>query len=77
MQFDEPEKKQGFFQVLRNVACKEVSFTVMPFADESETYEFENMETGETFSLSGKDFAKGYTVSIPKRSGQIWFYKRG
>ena len=77
MQFDDPEKKQGFFQVLRNVACKDESFTVMPFADESETYEFENMETGEKFTLSGKDFAKGYTVSIPKRSGQIWFYKRG
>ncbi len=75
MQFNDPAHKIGFFQVLRNNACEEESFTVMPFDIESDaTYSFENMETGEAFTLLGKDFAEGYTVSIPKRSGQIWFY---
>ena len=77
MQFDDPESKKGFIQVIRNTACEIESFTVMPFAVAEDTYKFENMETGEKFTLSGKDFAKGYTVNIPKRSGQIWFYSRG
>jgi alpha-galactosidase len=77
MQFDDPAEKKGFLQVIRNIQCAEDSFTVMPFAEENETYEFEDMETGEKFTLSGKDFAKGYTVNLPKRTGRIWFYKRG
>ncbi len=77
MQFDDPAEKKGFLQVIRNIQCAEDSFTVMPFAEENETYEFEDMETGEKFTLSGKEFAKGYTVNLPKRTGRIWFYKRG
>jgi hypothetical protein len=77
MQFDDPAEKKGFLQVIRNIQCAEDSFTVIPFAEENETYEFEDMETGEKFTLSGKDFAKGYTVNLPKRTGRIWFYKRG
>ncbi len=76
MQFDDPESKKGFLQVVRNITCEEDTFTVMPFAVEGEMYDFENMETGETFSMAGEEFAKGYTVKIPQRSGAVWFYER-
>ncbi len=77
MQFDDPEQGIGFLQVIRNIQCAEDTFTAMPFAVAGETYSFENMETGECFTMTGEELAKGFETKLPKRTGQIWFYKRG
>ena len=76
MQFDDATRNEGFIQVLRNIHVKEDSITVYPFVDEKAIYHFENRETGETMTISGSELKNGFTVSIPKRSVVIWFYKR-
>lgn len=76
MQFDDFERRKGFIQIVRNTQVKEDSFTVYPFVDESAIHRLENRETGETMELPGVELKAGFTVSIPKRSGVIWFYRR-
>jgi alpha-galactosidase len=76
MQFDDATRNEGFIQVLRNIHVKEDSITVYPFVDEKAIYHFENRETGETMTISGSELKNGFTVSIPKRSAVIWFYKK-
>jgi alpha-galactosidase len=76
-QFDDPERGMGFLKVIRHNQCDQASVTVQPYAfhDDME-YQFENPETGEMFSVAGKDISKkGLTFEQPMRSGAIWFYK--
>jgi hypothetical protein len=74
MQFDDPIRRIGFIQAVRNVAVDESSVTLKPVFG-SDEYKFENMETGECRTMTGYGLKGGFTVSIPKRSGVIWFYK--
>jgi alpha-galactosidase len=77
MQFHNPDKKQGFFQVVRNTRAADDLFIVYPKAvADSGVYIFENMETGEERRLSGAEWSNGFHVAIPKRSGQLWFYRQ-
>jgi hypothetical protein len=40
-------------------------------------YWFENAETGETRDMSGEDLIhNGFALTLPARSGAIWFYQR-
>ncbi|MBP5313068.1 MAG: alpha-galactosidase [Clostridia bacterium] len=76
MQFDIPEKGEGFVQVVRNTKAEEDVFVLRPVVDEASDYCFENGETGETFVESGRKLAEGVRVNIPKRSGIIYFYRK-
>ena len=39
-------------------------------------YAFENAETGETRDHAGEELIRqGFTLSLPARSGAIWFYR--
>ena len=40
------------------------------------TYWHENAESGETREIAGADMIRdGFTLTLPKRSGAIWFYR--
>lgn len=77
MQFDNVNLGKGFIQVVSNTQVKKDCLTVYPFMDENTLYHFENRESGETKIIHGSELKSGFTVSLPKRSGVIWFYKRG
>ena len=76
MQFEDPETGKGFIQVVRNIKAEPDSFTAKPFADPKATYAFWDRVSGETMTMTGEELQKGFTVSIPKRSGVIWFYQK-
>lgn len=75
-QFDRPETGQGLIQGIRHAACTEGSITVYPQALEPDwDYVLENPETGETIERSGTALlSDGFTFTLPRRSGAIWFY---
>ena len=75
VQFDDPELKKGFVEVIRNVKVEEDSVTVRPVVDKNATYTFHCMDPEQDFTISGKKLAqKGFEVCIPKRSGIMWYY---
>ena len=76
MQFDRPDKNDGFIQVLRNTKAEEDTFILKPFVEKDAKYSFENGETGERFNVSGAELANGLAIKIPKRSGVILFYTK-
>jgi len=79
-QFDRPEEAAGVFQVIRNTqAYKEESLTVYPYGfSDAAAYVFSNDETGERFTLSGREInEQGVTFALPLRAGAIWFYAKG
>ena len=76
MQFDNPVTKEGFVQIIRNtkVISDSVNLKLYVSAD-ADTYELENAQTGEKLSITAKELANGFDVTLPKRSGAVWFYK--
>lgn len=74
MQFDDPVRRLGFIQAVRNVAAPEESVTLSPRLD-ARLYKFENPETGERMSMTGDELREGFKISVPLRSGVIWFYE--
>jgi len=77
-QFDSPEKGQGFLQAIRLPSAPDGTLTVHPKPiDPSARYIFENGESDETKTISGKELlASGFIFRQPPRSGAIWFYRR-
>lgn len=76
MQFDNPEKREGFIQFVRNTQAPDESFTAkFHVSEDAEVYEFENSGNGEIKTFTGTGLLnKGFTVSLPIRSGEVWFY---
>ena len=74
LQFD--KDGMGYVQALRNVDAAEETLTVHPFvADASKTYTFTEAISGEVRTLTGTEIMQnGMTFSMPKKSGQMWFY---
>ena len=65
----------GYILFLRNTCAKAGSLRVFPHLDPEKTYRFENSETGEQFTMNGKEaVSEGISVSLLKRSGCILFY---
>ena len=76
-QFDDPENRKGFFQVIRNVLTEEDSVNIKMYADPDATYRFTCMDPEGEVVIKGKDLLKkGFDIRIPKRSSVIWFYTK-
>lgn len=75
MQFDDPTRRMGFIQVIRNTQTEQDSITVQPMVRGEGVYELENMENGECRRLLADGLKNGFTVTLPKRTGVIWFYR--
>ncbi len=75
MQFDDPEKGDGFVQVIRNTLVKEDMYVLrMKAIKRDARYRFENMESGEVMCFTGEKLTEGITLELEPRSGQVWFY---
>lgn len=77
-QFDRPEAGQGFIQGIRFPSAQNETFTVWPKGiDGNALYLIENPETGDERKLAGTTLIQeGFTFTLEKRSGVIWFYRR-
>jgi hypothetical protein len=75
-QFDSPDTGRGLIQGIRLPASQEETLTTHPQGVHADAmYSFENIETGETKSVSGSDLLRdGFTFELPPRSGAVWFY---
>ena len=67
----------GFLQIIRNTKCPEGRITVHPRQIDTEAeYTLSSPESGRKMTISGSRLAQeGFSVSIPARSGVIWFYR--
>lgn len=76
VEFSDPKKGDGFIQVIRNTMCEIETVKLNLHTDQKASYLLENPVSGETKTLSGKELAEGFTVTLPKRSAVLWFYKK-
>ncbi len=74
VQFDTPEKKTGYIQIISNPENESESITLYPKLDENKKYIFSNPETGEEFILDNYDSKTGFIAKLKKADAQIWFY---
>ncbi len=77
-QFDRPESGDGMVQAIRLADCPDETFTALPCGlDPRAEYLLENPETAEQRRVPGATLlSEGLDLSLPARSGAIWFYKR-
>jgi alpha-galactosidase len=75
MEFYDDDTGEGFFQVVRNIDCRSDTYTAKLYAEDAE-YELSDPLTGETRTVSGRELAAGYPVTLEPRSGVVWFMKR-
>ena len=73
-QFDCPEEKEGFLVFVTGNRCIQPEQTVKPHLDPEATYVFENEQTGERRTITGKEAMEGFAEHLPARGGSIWFY---
>ena len=76
-QFDCPETGSGYIQGIRFPAAPHESLTISPQGIIPDSiYFWENPETGEEREISGEELINdGFTFTLPRRSGAIWFYR--
>lgn len=78
-QFNSPEKNGGVIQMFRREASAfETGTFQLHGLDPNAMYEFRNVDTNETFTLSGSQLTQeGLKLTIPqKRSAAIWVYQK-
>lgn len=76
MQFDDSGNSLGFVQAIRNTLAENDSFTVkLPCIHSGKVYTFTDRESGESFKMNADELANGINISLPKRTGVIYFYK--
>ncbi len=78
MQFYDPERRDGFVQVIRNIAVEDGRTTLFGFVPEEKLhriYRFYDPVSNQVWTMSGENFRSGgFEETLPKRSGRIWFY---
>ena len=76
MQFENTVERRGFVQAIRNTLAEDESYTLtLPCLHEGATYTLTDRESGEVITLNSAELAAGFTFSLPKRTGRIYFYE--
>jgi len=77
VQFHNEEKNEGILQAIRGTRDNDPSVTLrLKGMDPEKTYFFESPEFGRSLTVSGAQLlSDGFTVTLPRRTGEIWFYK--
>lgn len=77
VQFHNEDKNEGIIQVIRNTQAPDETYTAnLRQIDRTKTYFFESPEFERTATVRRQDLLdKGFTITLPKRTGEIWFYK--
>lgn len=77
MQFDNEADGRGFVQVIRNTLAEEESYLLkLPCIYDEAVYTFTDRESGERLSYTASELSKGIKITLPKRTGVIYFYTR-
>ena len=76
-EFYRPERKEGFAQVIRLEHCLQEEFLlILKGLSEKCEYQFRDVETGECFTADGNELMnKGIKISIPNRSGKMYWFQ--
>ena len=75
-QFDDTVAGKGFIQVIRNTQVEEDSVTIYPHVEDGALYEMTCLDPEASMTVTADALKAGFTVSIPKRSSIVWFYKK-
>ena len=76
MQFDDAKTGRGFAQAIRNTLAEDESFLlVLPCIHDNMTYTLTDSENGNRFSMSADELKEGIKISLPKRTGVVYFYE--
>ena len=76
MQFDDPERGDGFVQILRNTQTKQEEYCAALCAlTPDASYRFVDPLRNDSFVLRGAEAAAGIRVRLPKRSAVLYFYQ--
>ena len=77
VQFHNEDADEGILQVIRNTKCPDEPYVAhLHQIDPNKNYFFESPEFDRSVTFTGRQLAEeGFVVSIPKRSGEIWFYR--
>ena len=77
VQFHNEEREEGILQVIRNTRSQEDAVTVYPRQiREDRQYLLESPEFGRSVTVSGRVLCReGFRVTLPERTGEIWFYR--
>ena len=76
MQFDNATKSRGFIQAIRNTLADNDTFTLnIPCVHDGMTYTLTDKESGKVITATSEELKKGFSVSLPKRTGIIYFYE--
>ena len=78
IQFHSEAEDAGMFQVIRNTHCDEDVFLAkLRAVDPGATYRITSPEFGRECTMTGREILeRGVEVRIPRRSGEILFYRR-
>ena len=75
MQFDDPDKRRGFLQAIRNTQSEEGAYVLVPpCVHQGAVYCLCDRESGRTVTLSAEELAKGLSITLPRRTGILYFY---
>ena len=74
MQFD--GEREGFVQVIRNTLVEDDTATFSLYIEDGAVYTFTD-EDGNTCQKTADALRNGFTVTLPRRTGRIWFYTKG
>ncbi|MBQ6864132.1 MAG: alpha-galactosidase [Clostridia bacterium] len=75
VQFDCPEKHEGYIQIIRNTQAAQPRFNIRPKVRPGRKYRLVNAVTGETVMLTSSQLEKGLQFYLERRSAELWFYR--
>ena len=76
-QFHDPTAQKGLVHFVNGATATEQTFTVcLRGLEEGLTYSLCSTETGRSWQATGKEMMEGVTLTLEKRSGEIWFYQQ-
>ncbi len=77
VQFHDEERNAGFVEIIRNNACQEETYLLkMQALDEAGEYLLTEAESGECKAHDAQALKAGVAVTLPHRSGRIYFYEK-
>ena len=77
MAFYDEDTGEGFLNVVSNNRNEKPTFTaVLDMLEADAVYTLTEAESGKSICRTGKDLAQGFDVTLPRRSGVVYFLRR-
>ena len=75
-QFHDPETGKGMLHTLNGATATESVFTVKLKGLEADAVYTLTATEGGSRACTGRELAEGFRITLPKRTGNIWFYEK-